>query len=505
MFLSFFAKGHEISNFSNTYGDEIQLTTYTIDPRVSINVSTDFFHHLSGNSYDDKKVNQSIKIETNLNGNYYVGKNIYVVRLTIYLTIIGFDGESQKNESSFMFVVPTPFTYHQFSRDGDMFTRSFSGNKNDIQKIAQKNPKDYNKPFYGANSAELNFIKSVVINSIKIVEQTEDEYTGRNGVNDNSLNTQQSNTQQSGNSNNNGSTINNIQNMMNVQNQINNNISNTKNNTSVSNQSTNTQGAWKPNQQTNNNTLIDAQKAQELQRQAEFKKNQDLYNQAQDKLAKEVRERQERFNQAQALVVQKIAFQEQAVNQIVGAAMPVLNIFEQNAAKKRAAREAAEAEAEARAERKRLYEEAEAERKAFQLEMRKSLFSQYPDVKLPLSSQNYGQDELYYFAYNFDESKIDQDNASLYTTPVFQIYKYGDGTWPYKNEILEKLSNVNNGKKFKVVGYFIDKSMAEEQRKNFTADAEKFKVSNYQAQIFKMKESANKSTGIDFWGNPIKN
>ena len=268
-----------------------------------------------------------------------------------------------------------------------------------------------------------------------------------------------------------------------------------------------TQEQWTTIQKTAdyNSKLIEQQKTQELQRQAEFKKNQDLYNQAQDKLAKEIKDREEYNKQLHQIAVQKLALQQEAVTQITSYGLQVANMFQQRANEKRAAREAAEAEAEARAERKRLYEEAEAERKAFQLEMRKSLFSQYPDVKLPLSSQNFGQEELYYFGYSFDESKIDQDNASLYTTPVFQIHKYGDGTWPYKNEILEKLSNVNGGKIFKVVGYFIDKSMAEEQRKNFTTDAEKFKISNYQAQIYKMKESTNKSTGIDFWGNPIKN
>lgn len=268
-----------------------------------------------------------------------------------------------------------------------------------------------------------------------------------------------------------------------------------------------TQEQWNTIQKTAdyNSKLLEQQKNQELQRQAEFNKKQELYNQAQDKLAKELHERQQRNDELHRIALAKIAFQEQAVNQISAAAVPLLNMFADNAAKKRAAREAAAAEAEARAERKRLREEAEAERKALQLEMRKSLFTQYPDVKLPLASQNYGQDELYYFAYYFDESTIEKDNASLYTTPVFQIHKYGDGTWPYKNEIIDKLSNVNNGKVFKVVGYFKDKSMAEEQRKNFTDDAEKFKISNTTAQIFKMKESTNKSSSIDFWGNPIKN
>lgn len=137
--------------------------------------------------------------------------------------------------------------------------------------------------------------------------------------------------------------------------------------------------------------------------------------------------------------------------------------------------------------------------------MRKSLFTQYPDVKLPLSSQNYGQDELYYFAYYFDANSIEKDNAQMYTTPVFQIHKYGDATWPYKNELLDKLAKVNNGKIFKIVGYFLDKKMAEDQRNNFIEDATKYKINNYSAQIFKMKESNTKSINIDFWGNPIKN
>jgi len=264
---------------------------------------------------------------------------------------------------------------------------------------------------------------------------------------------------------------------------------------------------WKDIQQTAayNRKVIEDQKNAEIARKQENDRREALYKESQDKLSREIKERQQVNNQLHQIALQKAEWQEQAVNQIVSSSMEVINIFQRNADEKRAKREAAEAEAEARAERKRLWEEAEAERKALQLEMRKSLFTQYPDVKLPLSSQNYGQDELYYFAYYFDTNSIEKDNAQMYTTPVFQIHKYGDATWPYKNELLEKLANVNNGKIFKIVGFFLDKKMAEDQRSNFIEDATKYKINNYSAQIFKMKESNTKSINIDFWGNPIKN
>jgi hypothetical protein len=209
---------------------------------------------------------------------------------------------------------------------------------------------------------------------------------------------------------------------------------------------------WKDIQQTAayNRKVIEDQKNAEIARKQENDRREALYKESQDKLSREIKERQQVNNQLHQIALQKAEWQEQAVNQIVSSSMEVINIFQRNADEKRAKREAAEAEAEARAERKRLWEEAEAERKALQLEMRKSLFTQYPDVKLPLSSQNYGQDELYYFAYYFDTNSIEKDNAQMYTTPVFQIHKYGDATWPYKNELLEKLANVNNGKIFKI-------------------------------------------------------
>lgn len=264
---------------------------------------------------------------------------------------------------------------------------------------------------------------------------------------------------------------------------------------------------WKDIQQTAayNRKVIEDQKNAEIARKQENDRREALYKESQEKLSQEIKAREVRAEQYRQLAIQKQEYINEASNVIASSVITVANIFQQNADRKRAAREAAEREAEARAERKRLWEEAEAERKALQLEMRKSLFTQYPDVKLPLSSQNYGQDELYYFAYYFDSNTIENDNAQLYTTPVFQIHKYGDATWPYKNELLEKLANVNNGKQFKVVGYFLDKKMAEDQRSNFIEDASKYKIDNKTAQIFKMKESNNKSTGIDFWGNPIKN
>lgn len=267
---------------------------------------------------------------------------------------------------------------------------------------------------------------------------------------------------------------------------------------------------WNRIQQTaeTNSKLLEAKKVQEAQRQLQAQKIEEFKQSQQrlaEKYAQEERDRKQRVEQLKIIQQQKEELYQQAATQFTNLAINISNTIAENAARKRAQREAAEREAEERAERIRVREEAERERKALQLEARKSLFSQFPDVKLPLSNQSFGTDDLYFFGYSFDRSQMESDNAIMNTTPVFKIHKYGDGSWPYKNELLEKLAKVNNNKTFNIVGYFIDKSMAEEQRKMFIADAEKYKIVNYEAQLFIIKENKfSSSEKLDYWGNPIK-
>ena len=256
-----------------------------------------------------------------------------------------------------------------------------------------------------------------------------------------------------------------------------------------------------------NRELVKIEKTKEIQRQqeaAKYAENLKKFNEAQEKVANEAQDRLKRFEQAQILQQQKDEYIRQAGTDLGVAIVGVANIFAEKAAKKRAAREAAANAAAERAERIRLKEEVEKERKALQLEFRESLFSQYPDVKLPLSSEKVIADDLYFFAYFFDKTKIQIDYVTLFTTPVFKIHRYGDGTWPYKNELTEKLSKVNDGKIFNVVGYFLSKDMAEEQRKLFTEDAAKYRINNTDAKLFEQKPVVQKSASMDFWGNPIK-
>jgi len=74
----------------------------------------------------------------------------------------------------------------------------------------------------------------------------------------------------------------------------------------------------------------------------------------------------------------------------------MLNAFEAQAERKRAAREAAVREAEERARVAKIKAEEEKRRKDFQTQMRTALFKQYSDSKFPLSNQKYPQDLLYF-------------------------------------------------------------------------------------------------------------
>jgi len=71
--------------------------------------------------------------------------------------------------------------------------------------------------------------------------------------------------------------------------------------------------------------------------------------------------------------------------------------------------------------------------------------------------------------------------------------------------LLEKLSKINGGKDFILVGYYLDNNTAQESLEQFTNAAEKFGITNYSAALFKMNNATTNSSQIDYWGNPIKN
>lgn len=196
--------------------------------------------------------------------------------------------------------------------------------------------------------------------------------------------------------------------------------------------------------------------------------------------------------------------QQQNIQNFQNSLQNMADHFIQQAAEKRRAREAYEEEMERKREAARIRQEEKALKMENRLENRKSLLSQFPDQKMPLSQESIGTEVLYFFAYYYDQSKIHLDYCPISVTPVFPVYKYGDGTWIYKNELIEKLALVNEGKKVSLVGYFLSAEKAETIRNYFSADAKKYEMDVYTLRVFTQTKPSDKSSQIDFWGNPIK-
>lgn len=176
-----------------------------------------------------------------------------------------------------------------------------------------------------------------------------------------------------------------------------------------------------------------------------------------------------------------------------------LNSYVSNmAADARAEREAKQAREDARM--RANWEASEAKRKRF--EGRSALIAQFPDGKTPLSSQ-VKQKEIYYFVYSYKQSDMYSERPEIKISNVFTLAKYGDDTWPFKTNLMQKIAKVNKGlDPIILCGYFTDKNQAEELRQTLVngANDNGFAIINITYEGNKTSQAGEKTT--DYWGNP---
>jgi hypothetical protein len=132
-------------------------------------------------------------------------------------------------------------------------------------------------------------------------------------------------------------------------------------------------------------------------------------------------------------------------------------------------------------------------------DLRNSLMTDYSDGGVPLSSQNIGTNELFYFTYVFDKQKISDSKPAIQVSNVFSVFQYSDGTWPFKTAIQTDIKKFAPTGAVTLVGYYTTKEMAEEERKNFLAAAGEtsFEITEF---VYKGKAKPAATDG-DFWGN----
>lgn len=155
-----------------------------------------------------------------------------------------------------------------------------------------------------------------------------------------------------------------------------------------------------------------------------------------------------------------VVYQEQS-DALFNGVLEVVNMFEEDARRKK--------EKEAREqERLRIKEQNENFEKAMfeaNINNRKSIIAEFPHKDIPLSSVEKST-KIYYFIYAYDINTIEQSNITIYVSNVFEIGKYGDGTWPYMITIKKETATLTT---FDEVfhGYYYSFEDAETMRQSF--------------------------------------
>ncbi|MFP9098573.1 hypothetical protein ACLI09_05910 [Flavobacterium sp. RHBU_24] len=134
------------------------------------------------------------------------------------------------------------------------------------------------------------------------------------------------------------------------------------------------------------------------------------------------------------------------------------------------------------------------------LELRKQLLKEFPDGGTPLSAHKIETEEVYFFAYWFDNETINKTETGIYVSNVFAVAKYSDGTWMFKNALVNDIkTKTSKTSPITLMGYYTDKSTAERMRNSLISLAPKAQIKPY-ALDYKLKAASQaKGTSGDFW------
>ncbi|MDP3916228.1 MAG: hypothetical protein Q8R96_21080 [Bacteroidota bacterium] len=191
----------------------------------------------------------------------------------------------------------------------------------------------------------------------------------------------------------------------------------------------------------------------------------------------------------------------QAVGEFANAVEPLL---EQWANQAQAKREEREQEELARLEGQTRREEAAAElraQKARLIEARTDFVTKLPNGKPPLSYQAKEATEIYFFTYSFQTASIEETTPLIYISNVFTVAKYGDGSWPFKSNLIANIAKTNNGLDLILSDYYLSKTQAEEQQQLLVRAASSYDFSVQHISYSGIKSSGKTEAGSDFWGN----
>jgi hypothetical protein len=157
------------------------------------------------------------------------------------------------------------------------------------------------------------------------------------------------------------------------------------------------------------------------------------------------------------------------------------------------------AQEELRAQKEAMVREMEAEEKRLLTGIRTDIFKRFKEGSTPLSTSKLGAQTIYFFVYAYDPSQLGLKSATLYLSGVFPVQRYSDGTWPFKNSIVNDIAKLTPYGEV-LHGYYTNGEEARAMQKALN-DVFAQTGGSTVAISYKGKKSASASTAGkgDFW------
>lgn len=189
---------------------------------------------------------------------------------------------------------------------------------------------------------------------------------------------------------------------------------------------------------------------------------------------------------------------------VVGAVVGLVSGLIDRADREREARQARE---ELAAERRRQLEQMEARRRALEAQrlamvrsMRADMLAQFTDGNLPLSSDDIDVPVLHFFSYTVDPTRLGQPNPPLHVTDSFEVYRNGDGTWPFKHALNADLRRAVPGE-ITLMGFYATRALADEARRELLGLARLGEFDITEVAYSRAPQEQGYADGIDFWSD----
>lgn len=168
----------------------------------------------------------------------------------------------------------------------------------------------------------------------------------------------------------------------------------------------------------------------------------------------------------------------------------------------------------------------EQKKKDARKDLRVKFFETFPEGGLPLTQHSTLFERVWFYFYQLNKTELTEEKASIKVSNLFPVDRYNDGSWIFKNQLLEKIfgKSLESSSSY-LIGYFADTVAASQARNSLIEGAKSLGINpnfvNVRGLINNTTVSSDKFWGIeksnnqnskettaqkvDEWGNPIIN